>query len=74
MPKNQHPYYPFTGPGCTGFSDDTDSALEDYGVQPLIDHPSSACNSATPKQDAFSEESSILLQTISARGRASRAF
>ena len=72
--KNQHPYHPFTGPGCTGFSDDTDSALEDYRVQSSIDHPSSACNSATPRQDAFSEESNILLQTIHARGRASHAF
>ena len=72
--ENQHPYHPFTGPGCTGFSDDTDSALEDYRVQPLTDHSSSACNSATPRQDAFSEEPSILLQIIHARGRASLAF
>ena len=72
--ENQHPYHLFTGPGCTGFSDDTDSALEDYRVQPSTDHPSSACNSATPRQDAFSEESSMFLQTIRTRGRASRAL
>ena len=42
--ENQHPYHPFTELGCTGLSDDTDSALEDYGVQSSIDHPSSACN------------------------------
>ena len=72
--ENQHPYHPFTGPGCTGLSDDTDSALEDYGAHSLIDHPLSACNSATPRGDVFSEESSFLLQTICARGRASHAF
>ena len=72
--ENQHPYHPFTGPGCTGLSDDMDSVLEESGAQSSIDQPISACNSATPKPHAFSEESSILIQTICARGRASCAF
>ena len=72
--ENQHPYHPFTGPGCTGLSDETDSVLQESSAQSLIDQPISACNSATPEPHAFSEESSILIQTIHARGRASRAF
>ena len=72
--ENQHPYHLFTGPGCTGLSDDTDSVLEESSAQSLIDQPISACNSATPKPHAFSEESSILILTIHARGRASYAF
>ena len=72
--ENQHPYHPFTGPGCTGLSDDTDSVLEDSKAQHLIDQSLSSCNSATPGPHAFSEETSILLQTICARGRASCAF
>ena len=72
--KKQHPYHPFTGPGCTGLLDDMDSVLEESGTQSLIDQPISACNSATPEPHAFSEESSILIQTIHARGRASHAF
>ena len=35
--ETQHPYHPFTGPGCTGFSDETDSLLEEPGEQSLID-------------------------------------
>ena len=73
-PENQHPYHPFTGPGCTGLLDDTNSVLEESGAQSLIDQPISACNSATPEPHTFSEESSILIQTIHARGRASHAF
>ena len=71
--ETQHPYHPFTGPGCTGLSDETDSLLEP-GEQALIDQPLSACNSVTPASQTFSEESSILIQTICARGKASRAF
>ena len=72
--ENQHPYHPFTGPGCTGLSDDTDSLLEESGGQSSVDQPLSACNSVTPTSHASSEESSILIQTIHARGRASRAY
>ena len=73
-PENQHPYHPFTGPGCRGFSDEMDSVLEESGTQSSIDQSLSACNSATPKPHPFSEESCILIQTIHARGRASHAF
>ena len=72
--ENQHPYHPFTGTGCTGLSDDNDSVLEDHRAQPSVDPLFSACNSATPNRDEFSKESSIILQNIRARGRASRAF
>ena len=72
--ENQHPYHPFTGLECTGLSNYTDSVLEDSGVQLSIDQSLSSCNLATAGPHAFSEESSILLQTICARGRASRAF
>ena len=40
----------------------------------MVDPLFSACNSATPNRDEFSEESSIILQNIHARGRASHAF
>ena len=70
----QHPYHPFTGPGCTGLSDETDSLLEEPREQFSIDQSLSVCNSATPTPQTFSEESSILIQTILARGRASHAF
>ena len=72
--ETQHPYYPFTGPGCTGLSDETDSLLEEPGEQSSIDQSLSVCNSATPTPQTFSEESSILIQTIHARGKALRAF
>ena len=72
--ETKHPYHPFTGPGCTGLSDKTDSLLEEPTEQSLIDHSLSACNSATPAPQTFSEESSILIQTIHARGQASHAF
>ena len=72
--ETQHPYHPFTGPGCTGLSDETDSLLEEPREQSSIDQPLSACNSVTPTQQTFSEESSILIQTIHARGKASHAF
>ena len=71
--ENQHPYHLFTGPGCTGL-DDTDSVLEESGAQFFDRSTLSASNSATPRPHAFSEESNILIQTIHARGRASRAF
>ena len=72
--ETQHPYHPFTGPGCTGLSDETDSLLEEHREQSSIDQSLAACNSATPTPQTFSEESSILIQTIHARGKASRAF
>ena len=72
--ENQHPYHPFTGPGCTGLSDDTDSLLEESGGHSLVDQPLSTYNSVTPTSHTFSEESSILIQTIHARGRASHAY
>ena len=72
--ETQHPYHPFTGPGCTGLSDETDSLLEELREQSLIDQSLSVCNSATPTPQTFSEESSILIQTIHARGKASHAF
>ena len=72
--ETQHPYHPFTGPGCTGLSDETDSLLEEPGEQFSIDQSLSVCNSATPAQQTFSEESSILIQTIHARGGVLRAF
>ena len=72
--ENPHPYHPFRGTGCIGLSDDNDSVLEDQRAQPLVDPLSSACNSATPNRDDFSEYSSIILQNICARGRASRTF
>ena len=72
--ETQHPYHPFTGPGCTGLSDETESLLEEPGEQLSIDQSLSVCNSATPTPQTFSEESSILIQTIHARGKASHAF
>ena len=72
--ETQHPYHPFTGPGCTGLSDETDSLLEEPREQFSIDQSLSVCNSVTPAPQTFSEESSILIQTICARGRASHAF
>ena len=72
--ETQHPYHPFTRPGCTGLSDETDSLLEEPGEQFLTDQSLSVCNSATPTPQTFSEESSILIQTIHARGKASHAF
>ena len=72
--ETQHPYHLFTGPGCTGLSDETDSLLEEPGEQSLIDQPLSACNSATPAPQTFSEESSFLIQTIHAREKALHAF
>ena len=72
--ETQHPYHPFKGPGCTGLSDETNSLLEEPGEQFSIDQPLAVCNSATPAPQTFSEESSILIQTIRARGRVSRAF
>ena len=72
--ETQQPFHPLTGPGCTGLSDETDSLLEEPGEQSSIDQPLSACNSVTPAPQTFSEESSILIQTIRARGKASCAF
>ena len=72
--ENQHPYNPFTGTGCTGLFDDNDSVLEDHRAPLSVDPLSSACNSATPNRDEFSEDSSIILQNIHARGKASCAF
>ena len=72
--KTQHPYHPFTGPGCTGLSDETDSLLEEPREQLAIDQSLSVCNSATLTPQTFSEESSILIQTARAKGKASHAF
>ena len=72
--ETQHPYHPFTGPGCTGLPDETDSLLEEPGEQLSIDQSLSVCNSATPTLQTFSKESSILIQTIRARGKALCAF
>ena len=72
--ETQHPYHPFTGPGCTGLFDETESLLEEPGERLSIDQSLSVFNSATPTPQTFSEESSILIQTICARGKASRAF
>ena len=72
--ETQHPYHPFTGPGCTGLSDETDSLLEEPGEQLAIDQSLSVCNSATLTPQTFSEESSILIQIARARGTASHAF
>ena len=72
--ENQHPYHPFTGTGCTGLSNDNDSVLEDHRAQPALDPLSSACNSATPNRDNSTEDSSIILQNVRARGKASYAF
>ena len=72
--ETQHPYHLFTGPGCTGLSDETDSLLEEHGEQSWIDQSLAACNSVTPTPQTFSEESSILIQTIHARGKVSHAF
>ena len=72
--ENQHPYHPFTGTGCTGLTNDNDLVLEDHRAQPAADPLSSACNSATPNRNDSLEDSSILLQTICMRGKASRAF
>ena len=72
--ETQHSHHLFTGPGCTGLSDETDSLLEEPGEQFSIDQSLSVCNSATPTPHTFSEESSILIQTIHARGRASCTF
>ena len=54
--ETQHPYHPFTRPGCTGLSDETDSLLEEPGEQSSIDQPLSACNSVTPAPQTFSED------------------
>ena len=72
--ETQHPYHPFTGPGCTGLSDETESLLEEPGEQLSLDQSLSVCNSATLTPQTFSEESSILIQTICARGKALCAF
>ena len=72
--ETQHPYHLFTGPGCTGLSDETNSLLEESREQFPIDQSLSVCNSATPTPQTFSEESSILIQTICARGIALCAF
>ena len=40
----------------------------------MVDPLSSACNSATPNRDEFSEDSSIILQNICARDKASHTF
>ena len=72
--ETQHPYHPFTRPGCTGLSDETDSLLEEPREQLAIDQSLPVCNSATPTPQTFSEESSILIQIAHARGKASHAF
>ena len=63
--ENQYPCHPFTGTGCTGLTEDTDSVSEDHRECPSVEFPETACDLATP--DTY--DCSIMIKSALARGR-----